>query len=389
MPVDGHLANHVAASEKRRHRLQQLAAAPQHTNTARPEHLVPAERQEVAAKRAHVHRQMRHALRAIHQHQRPGGVRPRDDLARSAAACPARSTAARRRRAGAGALRAGCSKAVHIQLAIVRHAARSAAARWCAARRAARARDCCGAPSRVTSSVSPGLRLASPQECATRLIASVALRVKMTSRTLARVDETRNLLARALVGGGGLLAERVGAAVDVGVGLTLEAVHRREHLRGGFCEEAALSRKTSGLPWTSRARMGKVVARGQRRNGWRTGTLAAVSTMGRTSFSQRPQSLAQRPQSLAQRTLSDRLLATHRGHKRAPACAIAQSWRILDLFITLCIPPRTPRCRHPRLLALAGEPLVALLLQLEREVRAAGLDDAGRGTCTWTMSGAM
>ena len=44
----------------------------------RAQHLVAAEGQEVAVQRAHVHRQMRHALRAVQQHQRAGRVRLRD-----------------------------------------------------------------------------------------------------------------------------------------------------------------------------------------------------------------------------------------------------------------------------------------------------------------------
>ena len=38
---------------------------------------------------------------------------------------------------------------------------------------------------------------------------------------------------------------------------------------------------------------------------------------------------------------------------------------------------------------LAGQPLIALLLKLQRQIGAAGLDDAAPGYITWTTSGVM
>ena len=53
----------------------------QHADTGWPAHFVAGEDQKIALERLHVHRQMRHALRAIHQHQRAGVVGTRGDLA--------------------------------------------------------------------------------------------------------------------------------------------------------------------------------------------------------------------------------------------------------------------------------------------------------------------
>ena len=65
--------------------------------------------------------------------------------------------------------------------------------------------------SSVTTTTSPGPRLLRPHEYATRLIASVALRTKMISRTSGALMKRAHLLARALEAGGGALGEHVDA----------------------------------------------------------------------------------------------------------------------------------------------------------------------------------
>ena len=75
------LADHLAAGEERRHRLEQLASRPQRTRTHRPEHLVAAERVEVAADLLDVDRDVRHGLRPVHQDQRPCRMRHLGHLA--------------------------------------------------------------------------------------------------------------------------------------------------------------------------------------------------------------------------------------------------------------------------------------------------------------------
>ena len=73
----------------------------------------------------------------------------------------------------------------------------------------------------------------------------------------ARIDEAPHALARALEGGRRRLAQRVHAAMHVGVRVRLVVLDRARSPRSGRCEEAALSRYTSGWPWTCVASIGK------------------------------------------------------------------------------------------------------------------------------------
>ena len=84
--------------------------------------------------------------------------------------------------------------------------------------------------SSVTTTTSPGPRLSKPQAYATRLIPSVALRVKIDLALARRVEELRDLRASSLVAGGRVLGELVDAAVDVRVRRLVERRHRVEHL---------------------------------------------------------------------------------------------------------------------------------------------------------------
>ena len=72
--VEVHRGDHVAAGEERRHLLQQLGAAVQHADPGRPHRLVAGPRVEVGSHRGHVHRHVRHRLRAVHQRHRAGGA---------------------------------------------------------------------------------------------------------------------------------------------------------------------------------------------------------------------------------------------------------------------------------------------------------------------------
>jgi len=74
------VGDHVAAALPRGHRGQQVRFAVQHTDAGRSEHLVTGEDEEVRVEFGHVHPQMRHGLRAVDQHARPGGVGGSDDL---------------------------------------------------------------------------------------------------------------------------------------------------------------------------------------------------------------------------------------------------------------------------------------------------------------------
>ena len=80
-PAQVDLADHLAAGEERRHRLEQLAARPEDARTHRRQHLVAAEDVEIGAEILHVDGQVRHGLRTVDQHQRSYRMRHLDHLA--------------------------------------------------------------------------------------------------------------------------------------------------------------------------------------------------------------------------------------------------------------------------------------------------------------------
>jgi hypothetical protein len=73
-------ADHVAAGQERRHRLQDLAAPVEHTEAGRAVGLVRGPHVEVGADRAHVDRELRHGLRAVDQRGRAGPAGAASDL---------------------------------------------------------------------------------------------------------------------------------------------------------------------------------------------------------------------------------------------------------------------------------------------------------------------
>ena len=92
---------------------------------------------------------------------------------------------------------------------------------------------------RTISSPSPEVH--APKELATRLMPSVALRVKMISSTLGGIEEAAHRLARVLVAGGGGVGEEVQPAMHVGVfhlvGVVDGVEHRARLLRRGAVVE--------------------------------------------------------------------------------------------------------------------------------------------------------
>ena len=75
------LADHLAAGEERRHRLEQLAPRPERARAHRGEHLVAAERVEVGPEVLDVDRHVRHGLGAVDEDERAGRVGHLDHLA--------------------------------------------------------------------------------------------------------------------------------------------------------------------------------------------------------------------------------------------------------------------------------------------------------------------
>ena len=79
-PPEVDLADHLAARQERRHRLEQLPPRPQRAGTHRREHLVTAERIEVGTESLDVDRHVRDGLGAVDQHERAGRVGHLDHL---------------------------------------------------------------------------------------------------------------------------------------------------------------------------------------------------------------------------------------------------------------------------------------------------------------------
>ena len=72
--------DHAAAAQEGRHPVEQVLAAIEHADARGPEHLVPAEGQEIGVPGPHVDRLVRHGLRRVDQHDGAGGVGHFDDL---------------------------------------------------------------------------------------------------------------------------------------------------------------------------------------------------------------------------------------------------------------------------------------------------------------------
>ena len=79
--VEAHVEDHLAATEERRHRVEDLLTRPQHADARRPAHLVAGEAEEVAPERLHVGRDVGHVLRGVDEAQSAGRVRGVGQLA--------------------------------------------------------------------------------------------------------------------------------------------------------------------------------------------------------------------------------------------------------------------------------------------------------------------
>ena len=166
------LVDHRSAALPRRHRCEQLGAAPQAADAGRAVELVRGESVEVGADGGDVDRQARHRLAAVEQQQR--ALRMRD--VRGAPGVEDRAEHVRDMGEGDDAMLVGEHRLgrVEVDLPVGASAARrrlrsrrAATGRCCCDARAARAGRGCGRPSEASR--------------ATRLIASVAPRVKTSS----------------------------------------------------------------------------------------------------------------------------------------------------------------------------------------------------------------
>ncbi len=199
-----------------------------------------AERQEIAVQRTHVHRRVGHALRTVQQHDGADGVRLRDHLRHR-----------RQRAEHVGHLREGDELWLHrvedarvggeVQLALVGdgHVLDVGAG---ARRGKLPGHDVAvvlhlGQHDHVVFveiGVGPGARDEVDG------LGGVA-RVDDLAHA-ARIDEARDALARALIRGSSLLAQRIRAAMDVGVRRAREGVHGVEDLPRLLCGGGAIQK---------------------------------------------------------------------------------------------------------------------------------------------------
>ena len=90
--VLAHVEDHLATTEERRHRLEQLGTRPEAADAARAEHLVAGESDEVGVPGLHVDRAVGDGLRGVDEHRGAGRVGGIGQEANVVHACRARST---------------------------------------------------------------------------------------------------------------------------------------------------------------------------------------------------------------------------------------------------------------------------------------------------------
>src|SRR5215207_265687 len=234
--LDG--ADHLAAEVERGHLLEELAPAPKRPHPARAAHLVRRDRDEVRAERLHVERPVRGRLSGVDDHDRAVLVRPRgkplarvdrperirDEIVRDDLHVPRRCDLVQR---------------VEHELAVVVERDRAELG----------SRSICDVLPRDEIRVMLELRhdddIATPQVVEAPRVGDEVDALGRASRedhlALARrVQERRNLRARALVAGSGVLGELVDAAVDVRVRGLVEGADRVEDLTGLLCRRGGV-----------------------------------------------------------------------------------------------------------------------------------------------------
>jgi hypothetical protein len=210
--------------------LEQRAARPQRADAGRPEHLVARERHEVDAQRLHVHRAVRHALRRVKEHERPGLVgRARDLLDGIDRHQHVRDVHEPDELDASVLEQARQGRA--IQLAVVRDR------QIADLDPALLAQHVPGHQVRVMFHLGEQDRVAGLEARARPAVRDEVDRLGAVAREhdLARrrgVDEPRDPATRVLVGGGRLLGDPVDPAMDVGVVGRVVAIHRQQNFVG-------------------------------------------------------------------------------------------------------------------------------------------------------------
>ena len=225
--LEGDVADHVAATEHRRHAVKQFKPRPQHADAGRAVQLVAGEAVEVATDRLHIDAPVHRGLRAVEQHLRTMRVGERDD------AFDRRNGAEHVRHMRDGdeadlAIGKLGLKVVHVEFAAVGDAADAKFVALVVAQHLPR--DDVG----VVFKFADQHRLAGLHHAAAPAMGDEVHRLGAVAGEddLARVggvEEAGRGGARFLIGIGGEFREPVSAAMDIGVGRFHAADHGVDH----------------------------------------------------------------------------------------------------------------------------------------------------------------
>ena len=235
--------DHAAAAEERRHGVEQFFAAVEHADAGGAEHLVAAEGEEVGAEFADVRGEVRHALGGVDEHERAGGVRAAGDF------CDRVDRAQDVRDGGDGDdFRAVGEQRVERRRGSSRP---SSVIGMCLRTAPVRSASCCQGTRFewcsivVTRISSPRLHVGVAPTAGDEVDAGGGAGREDDFAGVLGADEGADFFAGFFVLLGAAFAERVDAAVDVGVVALVDAASTSITCRGR-CVLAALSRKTSG-----------------------------------------------------------------------------------------------------------------------------------------------
>jgi hypothetical protein len=230
--LEADMLDHVAAHAQRREPLERLAPPSQHADAHGPVHLVPGQRQEVAAQQPQRRHLVRRGLGRVEHGERAGLVRQRHHRLVRRSVAGGVGTCGERQHPGARAeqlgQRSGGQRAVALRHQYTQ--ARAAAPRRAPPRQQVgvvlQRRD-----DDLVARPQPGLAIGVVRQAEGDLVERIggaAAKHHFMRRIGAEVGRQRG--ARGLVGVGSLLAARMHAAVDVGAAVEFEVLHRLHHL---------------------------------------------------------------------------------------------------------------------------------------------------------------
>ena len=247
--------DHVPAAKEGRHRFEQGPSGPEHANSGRPAHLMAAEGIEVHAQFPDVDWHVRHRLRAVDQDERASSVRRLHDRL-DRVDCPQRVRLMRDRQQ-ADALELAL-QVVELQQSLVVDAEKLEGGANLAGEQL------------PGDEIAVVLHLGEQDPVAgvnVRAAPAVANEVDGLGRVAGEdhflgrggVDEARHPLPRRLVGRRGFLADRIDAAMRIGVVAAVVVIHRVDH-RSGFLRRGGTVQVNQWAPVNPPGEDGEVVA---------------------------------------------------------------------------------------------------------------------------------